>query len=213
LGAIGGTTPVVRLKPELEELPEVIFGGPPSPVDHGLTWCNEEGKYSIDGVRWFNVTWQQPSIVPYPDGFPLRDLPGFGTRDFVRVEDGWFLGADLFHYDGLLFHVSYTGERVDLSGRDIQIRGFFQQGSRVFAFGYMVLKDEEAGSLFELTKAADGSWTRTRVASLPSAPWSHARGPNNELLLSDGPNDYAVIGSTIVPLRCERTRQGSYFSQ
>ena len=41
----------------------------------------------------------------------------------------------------------------------------------------------------------------------------YAFAPGGELLLSDTPNDYAVIGNDVVPLKCEKTFSKSYFEK
>lgn len=189
----------------------IVFGGRDGAVDHGLPWCDDRGLYSLDGNAWYPVEWIWPSLKPIPQDFPAIDLPEHGTREFFRVEDGWLFGSNLGHYDGSFAHVSKTGEFTELNDNHAQISGFFRQGSRIFAFGYEILKTGEGGSLFEVMKSSDGHWSFRWIGALPGDPVAYAAGLNGELLLSDGANDFAIVADDVVPLKCELVRPGSYF--
>ena len=203
----------------LEE--EVLtLGGQPNPIDHGLPWCDESGRYSVDGNFWFMVKWAQPTFEPVPRGFRRKNvfLQGIGSQTFLRVDDGWLVGSNGFESEGTFAHVSDSGVVTEMEASEpgvpfghAAINGIVRARQKYFAFGFELLKVGHAGALFEVSKSPDRKWSAKRVAVLPSAPWSHAVSPSGELLLSDGPNDYAVIDNRIVPLKCEKLRPGNFF--
>lgn len=183
-----------------------------TPIDHGLPWCDERGKYSIDGQSWFRVKWNKRTQEPIPKGFP-KDVGAIfrGTRAFLRVEDGWLYGADFGHYGGLFQHVSDAGKVSELDETwHNATHGFVRDNDRILAFGYQLLKSGESGALFVVARNADGAWKAKRIAALPSPANASAKGPNGELLFTDGPNTYAWIND-VVPLQCEKTHKGSFF--
>jgi len=90
---------------------------------------------------------------------------------------------------------------------------FIELNGKIYAYGYEILKAGEAGSLFEVYRAPDGWWNATHVAMLPSAATYHAIGPKGEMLLGDGPNEYAVINNQIVPLNCDKVLNQDYFAR
>lgn len=195
-----------------KEIETVLIGGGPEPIDHGLAWCNERGRYSIDGNQWFNVRWTRPTLEPIPPGFRRTEvLQSVGTQRFLRVNGGWLVGSDGFEGQGILAYVSDSGEFHELDEGHGTIRGIVQIGGRFLAFGYEILKAGGEGALFELKQSPSGDWQSHRILALPSAPWAHAIAPSGELLLADEPNQYAIVGDEVVPLKCEIVRQENYF--
>jgi HEAT repeat protein len=202
------------------ETNEQIIGGPPGPIDHGLPWCDDHGKYSIDGVHWFTVKWIQPVLQPVPAKFPKKDvlLQGIGTQTFLRTDDGWLFGSNGFESEGVLAHVSDRGVITAMDAipntpfGHASVQGIVRVAGRYFAFGFEILKAGDAGVLFEFTRSPAGQWEAHVLMDLPSAPYSHAIAPTGELLLSDGPNDYAIVQDRIVPLKCETKFPQSYFT-
>jgi HEAT repeat protein len=199
--------------------PEIIGG--PYPFDHGLPWCDETGKYSIDGKSWFMVKWIKSTLEAVPRGFrPKTDLliQTVGTQSFLRVGDGWLFGSDGFESEGVLAHVSDSGVVTEMESEPgspfghASTVGIVRVKGQYFALSYEILKVGPAGVLLELRKGADGKWSSRQVLVLPSPPGSHAIAPSGELLLSDGPNDYAIVQNQIVPLKCEKMLPGSYFA-
>jgi HEAT repeat protein len=183
-------------------------------IDHGLPWCDERGKVSIDGKSWFRVKWNKRKQEPIPKGFP-KDVGQIirGTRAFLRVEDGWLYGADFGHYGGLFQHVSDNGKVSELDETwHNATQGFVRDNDRILAFGYQLLKSGESGALFIIARNADGAWKAKRIAALPSPADASAKGPNGELLFTDGANTYAWIDD-VVPLKCEKTHKGSFFDR
>ena len=216
LAALRGTSNQSPAKSQKGKIETITIGGPPSPVDHGLPWCDDRGRYSIDGKSWFFVKWIKPTPEKLPDGLPAKNVPlqGLGTQTFLHVGDGWLFGSDGFEDEGFLGHASQNFPFQELDQQHASILGIVEVKGRYLAFGFELLKSSDrAGSLFELTRAADGSWHADRVLALPSAPTVYAFSPGGQLLLSDVPNDYAVIGNDVVPLKCERTFPKSYFDQ
>jgi hypothetical protein len=200
--------------------PEVL--GLPYPFDHGLPWCDDKARYSIDGEKWFTVKWISSTLERVPLGFrPKTDLliQKIGTQTFLRVRDGWLFGSDGFEGEGVLAHVSNSGVVTEMEAGTgapfghASIVRIVRVKDRFFALGSELLKVGHAGVLFELSKSAEGKWTSTRRAILPGPPGVYAIAPTGDLLVSDGPNDYAVIEDQIVPLKCEKTLPGSYFSR
>jgi hypothetical protein len=203
----------------------IVIGGEPAPNDHGLPWCDEHGRYSIDGQRWFDVKWIEPSLMPVPQGFPRKDiLQGVGSQTFVPVQDGWLMGSDGFESEGVLVHVSRDGEMTFLdrdrdpgdggppAWGDTTIKGIEKIGNSYFAFGYALLTvGNDVGILWKIARADNGEWSAKRLLVLPGAPYAYAIAPSGELLLSDGPNDYAVVRGAVVPLKCEKTFPGGFF--
>lgn len=198
----------------LERFEVVSVSWSPQPIDHGLPWCDERGKYSIDGQRWFNVAWTKLGRAPVPRGFK-RAVTNHGTRHFLRVGDGWLYAADLGHYGGELEHVADDGRVTPLSAPwHTAGGGFVYDRKAILAFGSQVLISGEGGVLFDVARKTDGIWMATRVAALPSgATNAYAFGPHGEVLLGDEANQYAVVARQVVPLKCERTHKGSYFDK
>lgn len=184
-----------------------------SPVDHGLPWCNPAGKYSIDGHAWFRIKWDTRKRAPIPKGFPIK-VPDWGTRQFVRVADGWLYGADFGHEGGQFQHISDAGKvsELDQTWHNTS-QGFLREDTAILAFGAQVLKSGEGGVLFNVARNADGAWRAVRIATLPSPAHAQSRGPKGEILLSDGPNQYAVSAREIVPLKCDKTFPGGFFER
>ena len=188
----------------------IKFG--PTPVDHGLSWCNDQGQYSIDGVDWFYISWIYPGLQPVPSQLSTTDFWDYGTRQFFAVDDGWLFGSDLGHYDGKFQHISTKGVLKELDEEShADILAFVELKDQIFAFGYQVLAGGDGGSLFEVFRDDDGSWNSKRVAALPSPPFEYSISPSGDLLLSDGPNQYAIIDNHIIPLQCKIKREGNYF--
>jgi hypothetical protein len=196
----------------VEEL-DVVTIGDAGAVDHGLPWCDDSGKYSIDGRSWFRVRWMKRARAAIPKGFP-KDLPDFGTRQFVRVADGWLYGADFGHYGGRFQHISNAGKVTELDETwHNATQGFVQDGKTILAYGLQLLKSGDGGVLFDVARTPDGVWRSTRIATLPSPADAQAKAPSGEILLTDGANTYALIDNEVVPLKCEKTHPGSYFKQ
>jgi len=191
---------------------ESLGGG--TPINHGLPWCDDRGKYSIDGKSWFRIKWRKRTQEPVPNGFPGHKGPIVrGTRAFLRVGNGWLYGADFGHYGGLFQHVSDAGNVSELDEPwHNATQGFWQSGDKIYAFGYQLLKSGESGALFTVTRNAEGIWKGKRIAALPSIVEASAIGPNGEILATDGANTYAWTGD-VVPLKCEKTHKGSYFDR
>jgi hypothetical protein len=184
-----------------------------APVDHGLPWCNPAGKYSIDGRTWFRIKWERRKGAALPKAFPVK-LPEWGTRQFVRVEDGWLYGADFGHEGGRFQHISDAGKVSELDETwHNATQGFVHDGGAILAYGYQILKSGDGGVLFNVARNTDGVWRAARIATLPSPAHERAKGPNGEILLSDTPNQYAVIEREIVPLKCEKVFKGSFFDR
>lgn len=183
-----------------------------TPIDHGLPWCDERGKYSIDGRSWFRVKWNKRTQAPVPKGFPIQ-IANHGTRAFLRVDDGWLYGADFGHYGGLFQHVSDDGKVAELDEPwHNATQGFVRDGDRILAFGFQSMKSGEGGALFTVARTSEGAWKAKRIASLPSPANASAKGPGGELLFTDGPNTYAWTND-VVPLKCEKTHRGSFFDR
>jgi HEAT repeat protein len=196
---------------ELVEAMDVDSFGGGTPIDHGLPWCDERGKYSIDGHSWFRVKWNKRTQEPIPKGFP-EEVGAImrGTRAFLRVEDGWLYGADFGHYGGRFQHVSDAGKVSELDEpHHNATQGFVRHNDRILAFGYQLLKSGESGALFTVARLPDGVWKAKRIAALPSPADASAKGPNGELLFTDGANTYAWIND-VVPLKCAKTHRGRF---
>lgn len=189
---------------------EVIVRLGPYPTNHGLPWCNDKGKYSLNGKKWFHVDWKKEGLPKAPKNFPKDLLTDRGTHTFYKVEDGWLFGSEKGHYDGAFIFWSNVQQPYYLTNSFTDIYSIFEHNNKIKAIGYQVLSSKDAGVLFEISKA-NGKWEAKKVATLPSPPFGYAFGPNNELLISDGPNDYAVIDNKIIPLKCELEFEGSYF--
>jgi len=216
LAILRGTSVPSPAKPQKGKIETIVVGGPPGPVDHGLPWCDDHGRYSIDGKSWFFVKWIEPKLEPLPNGFPAQGVPlqHMGTQSFLQIDDGWLFGSDGFEDEGFLAHVSRGGTFQELDEQNASILGIANVNGHHMAFGFEILKSSDrAGSLLELYRATNDSWRANRVLALPSAPTAHAIAPGGELLLTDGPNDYAVIGNDVVPLKCEKTFPGRYFDK
>ena len=224
---LSGVTEKPAARNAKSDIETVVVGGEPAPNDHGLPWCDDHGRYSIDGQRWFSVKWIERSLMPVPQGFPRKEiLQGVGSQTFVPVRDGWLMGSDGFESEGVLVHVSHDGEMTFLdrdrdpgdggppAWGDTTITGIRKIGGSYFAFGYALLTvGDDVGVLWKIARADNGEWSAKRVLVLPSAPYAYAIAPSGELLLSDGPNDYAIVREKIVPLRCEKTFPGSFFDK
>ncbi|MFK8011834.1 MAG: hypothetical protein AB8B80_07325, partial [Marinicellaceae bacterium] len=122
-------------------------------------------------------------------------------------DDGWLFGSEKGHYDGTLIFWAPNKEVYYIADGYTDIYSIFSYNNGILAIGY---QSGDSGILFEIIKE-DGKWIAKRLMTLPSPPFGYAFGPNNELLFSDGPNDYAVINSEIIPLKCELELEGSYF--
>ncbi len=182
----------------------------PVPVNHGLAWCDESGEYSIDGKDWFKVEWQRSGQAKAPEGFPEELLSERGTRVFHEVEGGWLYGSELGHYDGDFVFWSKSKGVQDIN-QHADIYGIVEINGKILAFGYEVLANGDGGSLFEIFKNSEGYWDFKRLVTLPSPPFGYAISKEGHLLLTDVPNDYAVIENQIVPLKCTKQFAKSYF--
>lgn len=200
----------------------ITVGGLPGPFYHGLTQCASGSRYSIDGRRWFHVAWRRPAWNDAPPGFrpkiPLVQEDGdqkIGTQTFLRVRDGWLMGSSGFEFEGVLAHVGNDGAVQLLRGKigGPTIFGIVRASATIYAFGLEFLRDDPAGSLFEIAQDGGGDWHATRILALPSPPRRYALAPSGELLLSDGPNEYAIVQGDVVPLKCEKTAPDSYFDK
>ncbi len=185
----------------------------PQPIDHGLPWCDDRGRFSIDGRGWFNVTWTKLN-GKVPKGFK-RKAAEIGTRHFLRVDDGWLYAANYGHEGGEFEHVSDDGRVTELSAAwHTSGGGFVREGDAILGFGSQILISGEGGVLFDVARRSDGVWKATRIAALPSGATSaFAAGPNGEVLLSDEANKYAVIARQVVPLKCTRVHKGNFFDE
>ncbi len=183
----------------------------PSPIDHGLPWCDETGKYSTDNERWFSINWESSERPEPPRNFPSKYIADHGTRTFLKVDNGWLYGSELGHYDGEFLFWSENGEEYSLSDAYTDIYKIMHHNNKIIAFGYQVIAGGDSGALFEIEKV-DGIWKAKQFLTLPSPPFGYAISPDGHLLLSDGPNDYAIIDREIVPLKCEKTFDGNYFN-
>lgn len=190
----------------------IIIKMGPSPVDHGLPWCDEKGKYSIDNEHWFRVTWKESGRPEPPKNFPSKYLADYRTRTFLQVDNGWLYGSELGHYDGEFLFWSDSGEEYLLGDAGTDIYKIMHHKDKIIAFGYQVIAGGDSGALFEVERVA-GIWKAKQILTLPSPPFAYAISPDGHLLLSDGPNDYAIIDLEIVPLKCEKTFDSSYFEK
>lgn len=191
----------------------VVSNALPGPFNHGLPNCDKSGRYSIDGTTWFSVRWSKPRYERLPAGFPrVRIVQSVGTQTFLPVPGGWLMGSDGFEDEGVLAFVSRSGQvQHILEAYHATIMEIVEMQGRYFAFGLELLKDGDAGSLFEIKRDEAGVWHAERILTLPSIPEVYAIAPTGELLLSDGPNDYAVVNGDVAPLKCETTLPGNYF--
>lgn len=192
---------------EMEILQPITIGWGPAAVDHGMPWCNEKGKYSIDNKNWFNVDWNREGLPKAPAGFPNNLIPDYRTHTFYQVDDGWLFGSEKGHYDGTFIYWAPDKEAYYIADEYTEIYSIFRYNNSILAIGYDI---GDAGVLFKIINE-DDRWVAKRIMTLPSPPFGYAFGPNNELFFSDGPNDYAVINNQIVPLKCELKVEGSYF--
>lgn len=183
----------------------------PYPIDHGLPWCDDSGKYSIDGSDWFYIDWIKGKLAEAPEGFPKEYLKDYGTRTFLKVDNGWLYGSDLGHYDGEFLFWPETGEPYVINEFG-DIKAIVRVQDKIYAFGYETLINGDAGSLFELVQKDTGHWQANRILTLPSPPVSYAVTKDGILLLSDIPNDYAVINGKVKPLLCEKEFEEDYFN-
>jgi HEAT repeat protein len=211
-----GARPVLPLPPKIgPQIVVVSTGGPPPRIDHGLPWCNPKARYSLDGKRWFAVHWREPLYQPLPRGFHPKQpiVQTVGTQQFLQVPDGWLMGSMGFEDEGVLTHVARDGtiDNLGLGSGEATMTGFARVHGRILAFGIEIAAVGDGGVLFDITRGPDGAWHATRRLILPGFPAAHALSPRGELLLTDGVESYAVIGDTIVPLKCERTL-GDYFA-
>lgn len=190
---------------------EKVTVGGPNPVNHGLPWCDEGGKYSLDGSNWFKVKWIGPHLEPIPARFPFKRFARDGVRQFMRVDDGWLFFTNRGEFTGDLVHVSDSGVVTTLeSGEETRIIGMYRQVDAIFAFGDQPLPNGDGGVLFSITRT-DGRWRSRSVATLPSEPEQFAASPAGDLLLRDMANSYAIIAGDILPLKCDKVHPGSYF--
>lgn len=219
LVALGVEQPSQKAEVDNDQI--IIIGGSP-PVDHGLPWCDDSGRYSLDGVEWFEIDWIESTLQDVPEGFPETAvwLQEIGTQAFLRVSDGWLFGSNGFESEGVFAHVADDGTITEWEKNwgvvpwgDASIENIVHVSGRYFAFGYEILKVDEGGVLFEIEQGSDGRWFTERTTVLPSGPRWHAVSPGGDLLLSDGPNSYAVIDRRVVPLMCESVFEGDYFDR
>jgi hypothetical protein len=201
--------PVPHYGPWPEPDPNVVFisTGPGGATDHGLPWCDEAGRYSIDGERWFEADWSVAEHEPVPAGFPeegLQLIQGTGTQTFLRVDDGWVMGSSGFEGQGFLTHVSDAGERTHIEEPFTSVSGIVLVGDSMFTY---------SSWLAEVNRDGERRWTSDLLLRLPSYTRAHAVSPDGYLLLSDGANDYAIVENRIVPLMCEMIFENSYFDE
>ena len=197
------------------EVPETFFisNGGPQHFDHGLPWCDYRARYSIDGMTWFPVKWIEPVLQRVPRGFRGRDyVQSVGTHSFLRVSDGWLFGSQGFEGQGFFLHVSDSGTATRLIEPGASIVSIFEFGGKYFAIGSEP-RAGDPGALIEITRSADGKWSGKSLLTLPGSAWAHAVAPTGELLLGDGPNGIAIVGGTIVPMKCEVAFPNSFFAK
>jgi hypothetical protein len=193
----------------------VVVGGDPLPYNHGLPWCDDSGRFSVDGRQWFRAQWIEPAIEKEPDIIPKRLLQTRGTQTFLQVDDGWLMGSRGFESQGFLVHVSLDGRVQDFAGGsalyyNASISAIVRVHGKYLAVGNESRRGTDE-DLLALTRARDGTWSSERVVALPGVPNAYAISPRGDLLLRDDANRYAILGHEIVPLQCEKQRAGSYF--
>ncbi|MCB1643787.1 MAG: HEAT repeat domain-containing protein [Xanthomonadales bacterium] len=191
-------------RPESDDQVMVVLGGcfHRCLTDHLNAVCGVDGEV-VDGIYQsprlgqFQVVWQRARRNPAPMGFPIvlsedLDRTAYGTSSYLTVDDGWLVGTDRWHYDGVIGHVSHAGEVQPIGelGEDAAAildtpqLGRIVLGGSVFGLG--------KGGLLASIHAGEEGWSMRYRASLPSPPWAWAFAPDGTLLVADPHNAVAV---------------------
>jgi hypothetical protein len=187
-------------EPAVEDEGVITIKMGPAAVDHGMPDCEPDDQFSLDGQQWFHVNWVEESLPEAPTEFPAVLISDYGTHVFFPVANGWLFGSEKGHYDGAFVFWSESEELYELSPFT-DIYSIFEFNNEIWAIGYQIFADNDAGVVFKV-KNIDGEWRAIRDMTLPSPPFGYAFGPDEQLLLKDYLNHYALIDEQIIPLQC-----------